>query len=587
MRHRSLKSSYGAVAGMLVPPSLALLAFASFATPARSQAFNCQDTYGSISGFTGPNALACGSGANAFGVNSSAIGNGATVDFTGTNAVAIGYNSVADEADTVSVGNTTNRRRVVNVAAGVDGTDAVNMNQLETLSLFVGFNAGATIVLYDQVVGLSNGTIGIVQQNGVAAPITVGNATDGTVVDFTGTDGTRTLTGVRDGAIALGSQEAVTGNQLFATNNRVTATETSITNLTTNVNNGTVGLVQRDTLTNAITVASTFGGTSVDFTGTDGARVLSGVANGIAATDAVNLSQLNAALSGLTVNMPIVGNNTSGFAAPAATGADALAAGYGSRASGANSLAVGTNAQATFEGATAIGAGARATADPTTAVGFQAAATGNNASAFGGNSVASAVNSTAIGQDAQATATAATALGQGSRAAFAGSTAVGAGAATTRTNQVAVGTAASTYTLAGINSAASRSAQTGTTRLVTADQAGNLGVSDFDFTSIAALDGRVGNLETGLANLTRFSYESRREARQGVAAAMAMTTASMPSAPGRTSWSMNGASFKGEYAFGGSLAHRFDTQMPLAITAGYAYAGDNSHGVRVGLAGEF
>jgi hypothetical protein len=61
----------------------------------------------------------------------------------------------------------------------------------------------------------------------------------------------------------------------------------------------------------------------------------------------------------------------------------------------------------------------------------------------------------------------------------------------------------------------------------------------------------------------------------------------MPSAPGRTSWVANGATFRGKAGFGGSVAHRLDTAIPLAITAGYSYGGNNNQVARVGLQGEF
>jgi autotransporter adhesin len=48
--------------------------------------------------------------------------------------VAIGQDSVADEADTVSVGSSGNERRVTNVADGVNATDAVNVQQLQQFS---------------------------------------------------------------------------------------------------------------------------------------------------------------------------------------------------------------------------------------------------------------------------------------------------------------------------------------------------------------------------------------------------------------------------------------------------------------------
>jgi hypothetical protein len=43
----------------------------------------------------------------------------------------------------------------------------------------------------------------------------------------------------------------------------------------------------------------------------------------------------------------------------------------------------------------------------------------------------------------------------------------------------------------------------------------------------------------------------------------------------------------GEMAAGASLAYRLDTNVPLALTGGYAYGGGNAHGVRFGLQGEF
>jgi autotransporter adhesin len=45
--------------------------------------------------------------------------------------VALGSGSVADRADSVSVGRAGNERQVTHVAAGTAGTDAVNVNQLQ------------------------------------------------------------------------------------------------------------------------------------------------------------------------------------------------------------------------------------------------------------------------------------------------------------------------------------------------------------------------------------------------------------------------------------------------------------------------
>ncbi|MEX3901749.1 hypothetical protein AB4Y34_41930, partial [Paraburkholderia sp. BR10954] len=166
-------------------------------------------------------------------------------------------------------------------------------------------------------------------------------------VDFTGTDGVRTLSGVKAGTLSAASSEAVNGSQLYATNQgvaqnasniagldtrvtqnttaiggmdtRITQNETNITsidgrvtnvegsvqNIANDLSSGVVGLVQQDAGTNAITVAKDKAGDLVDFTGTDGVRTLSGVKAGtLSATssEAVNGSQLYATNQGVAQN---------------------------------------------------------------------------------------------------------------------------------------------------------------------------------------------------------------------------------------------------------------------------------------------
>ncbi|MBZ9678654.1 YadA-like family protein [Mesorhizobium sp. ES1-1] len=141
-----------------------------------------------------------------------------------------------------------------------------------------------------------------------------------------------------------------------------------------------------------------------------------------------------------------------------------------------------------LDGAYACGAGANASDSPANS------AFGNNstASSDGGNTAVGAAataalgaNNTALGYNAVAAGNNATALGQGANASFDGSTAVGQGVATTRDNQVAIGGSQATYTLSGLPSAASTSAQSGTTYVVTTDSAGNLAASTFDFEALS------------------------------------------------------------------------------------------------------
>jgi autotransporter adhesin len=198
------------------------------------------------------------------------------------------------------------------------------------------------------------------------------------------------------------------------------------------------------------------------------------------------------------------------------------------------------------------------------------------------------VGTTAIGQGALASGANSTALGAGaSTAGFANSTAIGAGAVNTRANQVALGTTTTTYTLSGVTSAASLAAQTGPTQFVTTDANGNLATSNFSPQTITNLNNAVNSLGAGLSELASQVQANKREARQGVAIAFAGVNASMPSAPGRTSWVINAATYKGEAALAGSLAHRLDVAMPLAITAGVSVGMRNSVAVKGGLQGEF
>ena len=81
--------------------------------------------------------------------------------------------------------------------------------------------------------------------------------------------------------------------------------------------------------------------------------------------------------------------------------------------------------------------------------------------------------------------------------------------------------------------------------------------------------------------------DDRRDMKQGVASAMAMAAAPMPSGPGRISYAVNGATFRGEYAVGASLNYRLNAEAPMAISVGASFAGNKNNGARIGIAGEF
>jgi hypothetical protein len=105
---------------------------------------------------------------------------------------------------------------------------------------------------------------------------------------------------------------------------------------------------------------------------------------------------------------------------------------------------------------------------------------------------------------------------------------------------------------------------------------GFLRLSDF------ASQTQVAQLQSQMAQLQQQDNLNR----MGIAAALAMTNASMPSAPGRTSWTMNATEYRGDQALGGALAHRFNTSIPLAVHVGFAISG-STRTVSAGLQGEF
>lgn len=291
-------------------------------------------------------------------------------------------------------------------------------------------------------------------------------------------------------------------------------------------------------------VASTQGALSIGSAGNE--RQITNVAGGTQDTDAVNLRQLRS-----------VANSA----------ASALGGGAGFDVNGSF-----TGPNYALRGGIYTTVGAALTAlDQQSGV-----IAGNNSSGYALASAAGA-DAMAAGYGARADGVRATAIGTQAQASGEESVAIGAGAVATRPRQVAIGTAASTYSLPGLTSGASRAAQSGPTQVVTTDAAGNLAALPID---LAGLDQRI----DGVAAYAR---EGRREARQGVAAAMAMTAAAMPSRPGKTSWSGNTATYKGEWAAGFAVAHRLDVAIPVAINAGISLTGNSFGGARMGLSGEF
>jgi hypothetical protein len=60
-----------------------------------------------------------------------------------------------------------------------------------------------------------------------------------------------------------------------------------------------------------------------------------------------------------------------------------------------------------------------------------------------------------------------------------------------------------------------------------------------------------------------------------------------PSAPGKTTVSLNSGFFHGEVGVGVAVAHRLNFAMPVIVHGAYGNSGGNEHVGRVGLGIEF
>jgi autotransporter adhesin len=128
----NVNSAFGNSAGQAVTGNNNLAAGALSGTTVKGS-YNV--AYGDNAGrnVTGNNNVAIGrnSGRTIAVSNTTAIGTNARA--TAQQAIAIGYQSIANVANTVSIGSAGGERRIMNVAAAVKNTDAVNLKQVKQL----------------------------------------------------------------------------------------------------------------------------------------------------------------------------------------------------------------------------------------------------------------------------------------------------------------------------------------------------------------------------------------------------------------------------------------------------------------------
>jgi len=268
-----------------------------------------------------------------------------------------------------------------------------------------------------------------------------------------------------------------------------------------------------------------------------------------------------------------------------------------------NGTALGTMSGVVAANGTALGYNSVVFSENATAVGSQASAFGVSSVAIGRLSATSADGAIALGGDgdgdligAAASAEGAIAFGADAQASAVGSVAIGAGSIADQANTVSVGAAGSERKIVNVaaGTAATDAVNVGQLQAVTVDISAIETNVASNTTAIAANTTAIGNLQATQAlvegridTLFDLRRSDRRDMKQGVAAAMSMAQAPMPSGPGRISYALNGATFRGEYAIGGSLNYRLNTEAPMMFSVGASFAGNKNNGFRVGVAGEF
>lgn len=229
-------------------------------------------------------------GAIAIGGESRALTDGVALGYAASasaqGAVALGVRSVATEANTVSVGSASVRRRIVNVADGrvtSSSTDAVTGKQLYAMNERVD---------------------GMIKQDSAGGIVRIANSNTGTEVSMRNAVlATRKVSGVSDGALTTTSTDAVNGRQLNTTNGNVTRAQTAadvakadaseaLAQVTT-----VTGLIGQTSSTSSVRLGEKNSGTSLDVRNSANAnRKVTGVADATlstSSTEAVTGRQLN------------------------------------------------------------------------------------------------------------------------------------------------------------------------------------------------------------------------------------------------------------------------------------------------------
>ncbi|WP_233889018.1 YadA-like family protein [Paraburkholderia flagellata] len=311
---------------------------------------------------------------------------GQVTSLQGQMADAVLYDSSAHDSVTLGGVGATMPVALHNVAAGAisaSSTDAVNGSQIYGLASSTAtalgggssVNADGSISAPQYAVGgqtFSNAGDAFSNLDGRTTANTdaisnlQGQMADGVVYDssahnavtFGGVGATTpvALHNVAAGTISAASTDAVNGSQLYATNQQVAQNTSDIADLQSNVSNISGQMANAVSYDSSAHDSITLGGA-----GATTAVALHNVATGTAATDAVNVGQMNDALAAVSqeaanaANPFVAANGDRASEGAVASGTHATAVGPNAVASGANSVALGAGSVADRDNSVSVG----------------------------------------------------------------------------------------------------------------------------------------------------------------------------------------------------------------------------------------
>ncbi|MBN3565501.1 YadA-like family protein [Burkholderia cenocepacia] len=322
--------------------------------------------------------------------------------------------------------NMTNHR-INNLAAGVAGTDAVNLNQLNSAIAAAKTTANPYVVT-------NTGTYAAATAARAGGSATaVGANANASGISAVALGGNTVATG--QNAVALGTLANATGNETVAVGVSARASGSNAT------------AMGRSAVAGADNTVALGYGSQVDTANSvalgANARVIAGGVTGANSSIAIG----NGAVAGGT-NSIIIGTNAQhigsgatvlGSNASAMGGSMGVAVGYNSSAAGASAVSVGTNALASGRNSVAMGLGASATSINSVALGYGATGSGEASTTMGTGALATGYHGVSLGANANSAGRDSVALGTNANAANTNSVALGNQSIANRDNSVSVG----------------------------------------------------------------------------------------------------------------------------------------------------